>query len=124
MDEHHGQSSLGFEEGVVAAGSYFGPLGLLMLIIERKSSFVRFHAVQSTLGFALLLIFYLVVLWFNLIYIWWAPGLFALCFSVYMMIRAYYGDEYRLPVIGPLAFSAIYDTEADPDGPAKSRRRT
>ena len=115
MDEHHGQSSIGLEEGVVAAGSYFGPLGLLMLIIERKSSFVKFHAVQSTLGFALLLIFYLIVKWFNLHYIWWAPGLAALGFSLYMMFRAYYGDEYQFPVIGPLAFNTIYDAEPDED---------
>ena len=113
MDEHHGRSSLGMEEGVVAAASYLPFLGLVMLIIERRSNFVRFHAVQSILGFALLLIFYLIQKWFDLYYIWWAPGTAAGCFSLYMMARAYYGDEYKFPVIGPLAFGAIYDTEPD-----------
>lgn len=121
MDEHHGASSLGMEEGVVAAASYLGFLGIVMLIIERKSSFVRFHAVQSTLGFALILIFYLIVEWCGLYYIWWAPGTMAFCFSLYMMYRAYYGDEYKLPVIGPLAFGAIYDTEPDDDEVAGAR---
>jgi len=32
-----------------------------------------------------------------------------------MMTRAYYGEEYKLPIIGSLAFAAIYDTAQEPD---------
>ena len=111
----HGKSSLGIEEGIVAAGSYFPAVGLLMLIIERKSAFVKFHALQSTLGFAILLGFYYLV--YNLSWLFflrpWAPGLVCLAFTATMMMKAYYGEEYRLPIIGGLAFHAVYDTSDD-----------
>jgi uncharacterized membrane protein len=109
----HGKSSLGIEEGIVAAMTYLGFLGLLMLIIERKSAFVKFHALQSTLAYAFLLGFYMLVKYCNLVYLAWAPGILCLCFTIYMMLRAYYGEEYRLPLIGNLAFHAVYDTSED-----------
>lgn len=112
--EDDGKSSIGFEEGIVAAASYFCFLGLLILIIERKSDFVRFHAVQSTLGFGLLSIFWLAVKWISCLnFLVWAPGLIAFIFAVYMMIRALHGEEYKLPLIGNLAFGAVYETEPE-----------
>lgn len=109
----HGKSSLGVEEGIVATGAYLGFLGLLLLIIERKSAYVKFHALQSTLGFALLLGFYLVVKYCKLDYLTWAPGTLCLAFTGFMMLKAHYGEEYKLPVIGNLAFHAVYDTSDD-----------
>lgn len=113
MDDH-GKSSIGLEEGTVAAAAYFCFLGLLLLILEKKSNFVRFHAVQSTLGFGLLAILWLTVKWIDaLFWLWWAPGLLALCFAGYMMVKALYGEEFRMPVIGHLAFSAVYETDPE-----------
>ena len=34
-----------------------------------------------------------------------------------MMTRAYYGEEYKLPIIGSLAFAAVYDAEPETDDP-------
>ena len=113
MDED-GKSSIGLEEGLVAAASYFPVLGLVMLIIEKKSSFVRFHAVQSALGYA-----FIAVLWlaFRLMavpaYFAWIPSALACGFAVVMMIKAYYGEEHRLPLIGNWAFAAVYETDPD-----------
>ncbi len=109
----HGKSSLGFEEGIVAASSYLGFVGLLMLIIERKSAYVKFHALQSTLGFVILLGIYLVIKYCNLVYLNWAPGLMCLAFIGFMSLKAYYGEEYQLPIIGKLAYHAVYDTSED-----------
>jgi len=112
--EQDGKSSIGLEEGLVAAASYFPVLGLVALIIEKKSNFVRFHAVQSTLGFAFIAVLWLAFKWLAVpVYFAWIPSATALLFSVFMMIRAYYGEEYRLPIIGTWAFTAVYD--ADPD---------
>lgn len=111
-----GRSSTGFEEGEVAAISYFGFLGVLLLIIEKKSDFVRFHALQSTLGFSFLAVFWLCVKWIPALqFLWWAPGLAALAFALFMMYRAYHGEEYKFPLIGNMAFNAIYDTESGPE---------
>ena len=115
--DNDGKSSIGLEEGLVAAASYFGFLGLVMLLIEKKSDFVRFHAVQSTLGFALIailwLVFQLLKVPVHFVYFAWIPSMTALGFSVFMMIKAYYGEEHKLPIIGNLAFSAVYDTDPD-----------
>jgi len=115
MDDY-GKSSTGFDENIVAAASYFGFLGLVILLLEKRSTFVKFHAVQSSLGFGLLTIFWLSVKWIPILYfLIWAPGLFALIFALYMMIQSYDGEEYKLPVIGPLAFRAVYHTGAEPE---------
>ena len=113
MDDE-GKSSIGLEEGLVAAASYFCFLGLVVLIIERKSNFVKFHAVQSTLGFALIAVLWLAFKWLAVpVYIAWIPSMTALGFSAFMMIKAYCGEEHRLPIIGNLAFAAVYDTDPD-----------
>ena len=113
MDDY-GKSSTGFEENIVAAASYFGILGIIILFIEKRSHFVKFHAVQSMLGFSMLLVFWLAVKWISALYfLVWAPGLIALFVSGFMMIKSYDGEEYKLPIIGNLAFSAIYETAED-----------
>lgn len=112
--DNDGKSSIGLEEGLVAAACYFGFLGLVMLLIEKKSDFVRFHAVQSTLGFALIAILWLVFRLLQVpVYFAWIPSMTALGFSIFMMIKAYYGEEHKLPIIGNLAFSAVYDSDPD-----------
>jgi len=113
MDDE-GKSSLGLEEGLVAAAAYFCFLGLVVLILERRSNFVRFHAVQSTLGFILIAGLWLLFKWWAPpVYISWVPSMTALGFAAFMMIRAYYGEEHKLPIIGNLAFSAVYDSDTE-----------
>ena len=110
--EHDGQSSLGVEESIVAAASYLGFLGVILFLLERRSNFVRFHAMQSTLAFGLLTCLWLIIKWTPALnhWFWWAPGGIAFVFGLVMMARAWYGEEHKLPIIGPIAFSAIYHT--------------
>lgn len=114
MDDY-GKSSTGLDENIVAAASYICIAGPILLFwIEKRSAFVKFHALQSMLGFALLGILWLLIklvhgIWF----LWWAPGLLALYFSISMMYRAYYGETYKIPVIGPLALRHVYDTNPE-----------
>ncbi len=110
--DHDGQSSLGVEENLVAAASYLGFLGIVILFLEKRSHFVKYHCVQSTLAFGLLTCLWLTVKWVPVLsrWFWWVPGGFAFVFACYMMLRAYYGEEHKLPIIGPIAFSAIYHT--------------
>lgn len=111
-----GMSSIGIEEGIVATATYFPVLGLVALMIEKKSHFVRFHAVQSTLGFTFIGLFWLAFRWLQVpIYFRWAPSMVALGFSVVMMIKAYHGEEHRLPLIGNWAFAAVYDMDEPED---------
>ncbi len=108
----------GLAPNVAGALSYFlGALtGILFLVIDRERTFVRFHAMQSILftvaavaiSVALLvvdvalaalpLIGWLVSLLLTLVI--WIGG-FVLW--IYLMYRAYQGDEWELPVIGTQA---------------------
>ncbi|MDI6827928.1 MAG: hypothetical protein QME62_05530 [Armatimonadota bacterium] len=113
MDES-GQSSLGFEENVVAVASYAYFLGFIILILEKKSNFVRFHALQSTFGFTLLTLLLIIIKCLPILsFLWWLPGLSMLLFAGTSMLKAYYGEEHKAPLVGRLAFGLVYDTRSD-----------
>ncbi|MBS3943726.1 MAG: DUF4870 domain-containing protein [Dethiobacter sp.] len=102
------KSSIGMDENVAAASSYAFLFlsGLFFLAVERKSRFVRFHALQGAVtlfvvfvtnialafvpGFGILLA---IVLWLlNLILI------------VNLFLKALSGEWYMLPVVGRWAW--------------------
>lgn len=99
--------SLGFVTGVVF---YF---------LAERNRFVRFHAVQSVIlfgGFAVLyfafstvvsVVLFLPVLGPALVRISWFAfrllGLVALALWILLMLKAYQGDRFELPVVGQLA---------------------
>jgi uncharacterized membrane protein len=81
---------------------------------EQRSDYVRFHALQSTLGYAFLLIFWLAVKIIPFLYfLKLAPGILSLGFVTFMMLKAYDGEEFQLPIIGKMAFRTIYETRDD-----------
>jgi uncharacterized membrane protein len=99
-----GKSSIGMDENVAAASSYSFLFlsGLFFLLIERKSKFVRFHALQGSVAlfavFAINIalafipgygIFLAILLWMlNLLLI------------INLFMKALSGEWYRLPVVG------------------------
>ena len=113
MEAQYGKSSFGFEENIVACASYL-LVGPVIYLKEKHSNFVRFHALQSTLGYAALLVYWLIVKLVPFLFILsWSPGILALGFSAYMMLKAYDGEEYRLPLIGNLAYETVFETGED-----------
>jgi uncharacterized membrane protein len=87
--------------------------GLIMFLIDKRP-FVRFHAAQSIVVFGLL----------NLIYIGLASMLFAASFGagfgllsigrlfalalwIVLMVKAYQGQMFRLPVVGQLVDNLV-----------------
>jgi len=113
VNDHDGISSFGYEENTVAAASYLF-LGPIVYFLEHKSNYVRFHALQSTLGWALIVLMMLIIKIVPSLHILWLfLSLGAMVYTVFMMTKAYYGEEYQLPVIGKYAHSAIFDTTED-----------
>ena len=109
-------SSLGVEEGVIAAVSYFPVVGLVMLILEKKSNFVRFHSLQSTFGYAIILMWWMLIKWIPQIsFLAWSPGLLGIGFTIYMAYQAYHGEEAKMPLIGRLAFGTVFETGPEPE---------
>lgn len=104
-----GQSSFGWEENITATASYAYLLGVLVLFLEKKSSFAKFHAMQSTLGFLLLTALLMVVKFVPVLgWLWWLPGLLMLLFAGVGMLKAYDGEEFKMPLVGGLAHRLLF----------------
>jgi uncharacterized membrane protein len=93
------KSSTGLEENVAGLLCYVVGwiTGLIFFLIEKDSKFVKFHAMQSiiTFGACTILGFIPIVNWFI--------GIVAFVLWILLMIKAYQGEKFKLPVIGDLA---------------------
>lgn len=125
-----GKSALGLDGNVAAALGYpIGIVALISLIMEKENRFVKFHALQSLLLFAAAIVV-MIALWvlsaivvvggiaasaatqsgafgglasmlFGLVWL-----IFVIAFVAALImaaVKAYGGNEYKLPVIGNMA---------------------
>lgn len=125
-----GKSALGLDGNVAAALGYpIGIIALISLIMEKENRFVKFHALQSLLLFAAAIVV-MIALWVisailvvagiaasvatdsgalgglasMLLGLLWL--VFAIAFVAGLImgaVKAYGGNEYKLPVIGNMA---------------------
>ena len=112
------RTSIGLPENVEAALTYILGIvtGIIFLILEKESEFVRFHAMQSVVAFGGLIvlkialgifvlplsllippIIFLISLFRGLI------NLTALVIWILCMYKAYMGELYKLPIVGEIA---------------------
>jgi len=80
-----------------AALSYLWLLSVVMLILKKDDEFVRFHAKQGTVIFAVS-----IILWFIPI-IGWLLQIAVLIGVVIGFLKAYSGERFKMPVVGDLA---------------------
>ena len=84
--------------------------GIIFLVLEKENRFVRFHALQSTLLFAgivaLDILLQIVPILGALVVVFLVIPASAVLWLL-MMFKAYQGEEYRLPVVGPFAADRI-----------------
>lgn len=101
------KTSGGLEENVAGLLCYvaFWVSGLIFLLMETKNSYVRFHAAQSIVVFGFLNLMYFVFRWMPFLNIIMVPLVITLAvvFWIVLMIKAYQGTLYKLPVAGDLA---------------------
>ena len=94
-------------ENLLAASSYLLGFvtGLVMLVIERQSKFVRFHAMQSVLLFGGIFVINIVLGFIPIL--GWLVGLFltlgAFVLWLVLMWKAFQGEMYKIPYVGELA---------------------
>jgi uncharacterized membrane protein len=79
--------------------------GLIFFLIEKENKFVRFHAMQSIITFGGLTVLFFVagvIPFVNLVLV---PilGLAQLVLWIILMVKAYQGEKFKLPVIGDIA---------------------
>ena len=101
------KSSTGLEANLAGALTYLlGPItGILFLVLEKESKFVRFHAMQSTITFVALFVISLVLGMIPILgWLMLLPfQLLVLVLWVFLMFKAFKGEKYKLPTIGDLA---------------------
>ena len=98
------RTSLGMDENVEGLLAYLlgAVTGIALLLLEKDSDFVRFHAMQSTILFIGLWIlqFFLGAIFGPLGAL---VGLLELVAWIVGMVKAYQGERYKFPIVGDLA---------------------
>lgn len=125
MSTATGSTSTGLAPNVAGALAYvLGPItGVLFLVLEKENRFVRFHAAQAiTTGILMIglsvalsllstiLAFIPVLGWLTALLLSLAMGLGSLVLWVMLMWRAYNGEQWEVPIAGPLARRIAPDT--------------
>jgi uncharacterized membrane protein len=104
------KTSTGIDENIAGALCYVGwwVTGLIFFLIEKDNKFVRFHAMQSILVFFAFFILGLIINFVG-IFIWflwwfsWIIWLLAFIAWLILMIKAYQGEKFKLPIVGDIA---------------------
>jgi len=101
------KTALGLERNISALLSYsLGWVsGLIVILLEKEDDFVRFHAMQSIVTFGALTIlsvafgatFMFMGIFGSLI------NIAGIALWIMLMVKAYQGEKYMLPVIGEMA---------------------
>ncbi len=103
----NGGSSTGLEPNVAALLCYLGlwVTGIILLVLEQKNRFVRFHAAQSIVVFGALTILSGALRWvpFAGPFFSAAIGLTIFILWLVLMVKAYHGEFYRLPLAAEMA---------------------
>jgi uncharacterized membrane protein len=107
MVQAGGKASAGLKPNVAGLLCYLllWVTGLEFLLVERKSRFVRFHAIQSIIVFGALSLAFLLLFWIPVVG-WvfsWIIGALAITLWIVLMVRAYRGEKIKLPLAGKIA---------------------
>lgn len=112
------KSSTGLDVNIAGLLTYAAGFitGIVFLVIEKDSKFVRFHAMQSVFTFLGLFVINLVVglvigniPFIGLMVLFLSPLLLVLglVLWVILMFKAYQGEWFKLPIVGDLAMKQV-----------------
>lgn len=94
-------------ENLLGAVAYLGVFltGLILLLVEKQSKFIKFHAMQSTLLFGGLFVVNVALGFIPLL--GWLVGFFlsllAFVLWIVLMWKAFQGEMYKVPYVGEMA---------------------
>ena len=110
MGQDLGKTSTGIQANVAALLCYLVGFvsGIIFLVIEKDNKFVRFHAMQSVITFGAFFVLQMVLVYIPfLILLLPIVGIGSLILWILLMIKAYQGETFKLPVIGDIAEKKI-----------------
>jgi len=104
------KTSMNMEENMASLLCYIlgWITGLIFYLMEKENKTVKFHAMQSILTFLPLTIFAFILSamsWF-IPFIWilsWLVGILIFILWIILMIKAYQGEKFKLPIVGDIA---------------------
>ncbi|MFC2011743.1 DUF4870 domain-containing protein [Chloroflexota bacterium] len=106
-----GKATTGLKPNVAGLLCYVGfwITGIIFIIIEQRNKFVRFHAVQSIIVFGVLAVASGVFGWMPFVggFFRTVIGIIAFISWIVLMVKAYRGELYKVPVVGDIAGSII-----------------
>jgi uncharacterized membrane protein len=107
MTEPTGKTGMGLEPNVAGLLCYvLGWItGIIFLLLEKDNKFVRFHAVQSIVVFGAISVVSIVLGWIPILgtIISSLLGILAFVLWIILMVKAYQGQLFKLPVAGDFA---------------------
>lgn len=83
--------------------------GIIFLILEKNSKFVKFHALQSIFTFLPISIIGVIFMWIPIVgvVINWILSIISFILWILLMYKAYQGEKYKLPIVGDFAEKEI-----------------
>jgi uncharacterized membrane protein len=107
IKERPSGSDTGLDSNVAGFLCYLGTwvTGIIFLILEKKDSYVRFHALQSTIIFGTLTLISIILSKIPFIggILGAVVGIAMFILWIVLMIKAYQGEHYKIPVAGDIA---------------------
>ncbi len=100
-------STTGLEPNIAGLLCYLGGwiTGIIFLVIEQKNKVVRFHALQSIVIFGALTVASALLSWIPFVGGFFSAviGILAFILWILLMVKAYQGELYKVPVAGHMA---------------------
>ncbi len=101
------KTSSGMDQNVAGLLCYVAGwiTGLIFFLIEKENRFVRFHAMQSIITFGGLTVLFIVLGMIPFLNLLLVPilALLQLVLWIVLMVKAYQGQLFKLPMIGDMA---------------------
>jgi uncharacterized membrane protein len=101
------KTSTGMNQNVAGLLCYLAGwiTGLIFFLLEKENRFVRFHAMQSIITFGSLSVLFIVIGFMPFVNLVLIPilALLQLVLWIILMVKAYQGELFKLPMIGDIA---------------------
>lgn len=101
------KTSTGMNQNVAGLLCYLAGwiTGLIFFLIEKENRFVRFHAMQSIITFGSLTVIFMILGFIPFVGWMLMPilAILQLILWIVLMVKAYQGQLFKLPVIGDMA---------------------
>lgn len=102
-----GKTTLGMQPNLAALLSYLLGFitGIIFYVLEKENKFVRFHAMQSIITFGALFVASAVLGLLPIVGVLlsFLIGIGSTVLWIILMVKAYKGEEFKLPVVGDIA---------------------